>query len=247
MKSTIMRKFLSSFKPKKEHGIAIVLDLVFYAIMIPLAICYITWLGKKAAILSLLMEMETTTSVEQMQPAMTSLSSFFMFLIWGAVILVIVALFAYSLSRTLIWNYLLKKKFELKKYLKFDLLNLILFIAAAVILIACALLLWVNPIVAVILIFLALAIIIFFVMLAKMEYTKSGKIFAAIGSAFSRIDSKTALAWLLYVPVFAVFGFAINKVVGLLPNKITGWVIALIIFAVFLAWARLYITKVISH
>jgi heme/copper-type cytochrome/quinol oxidase subunit 2 len=168
-----------------------------------------------------------------------NLRSFVLMFIIGAVILFVAGLLAYTLSRALIWNYLLKEKFSIKKYLKFNCLNLIMLIAIVIILGIYSLLMLLNrTIFSFILVLLVLGVM-YFAFNAKINFTKTGKIFESIGNAFKKINRNVYLFCLIPFIAVMLITFATSFVLSQLLNTIA----SMILIIAFSSWMRIFILK----
>jgi len=243
------KQFKESFKLKINFVHVILLDLVFYLIMIPvtyLAVFLMQAQADKIDITGLQSAVAAETpDLMQMQAMVGELQAFLIMVIVTAVLFFIVALFSYSFSRSLIWNYLLKKKLRIGKYLKFVVLNLMLVIPAAVLSLLPFVFIGASVIVSAVLFYIVMTAVAYFVFMLYMEYTKTGKIFASIGNAFKRINEKTAVSYLLCLLAFGVLMVVYLLISWLGKMEIVGATIFFLILALlYFAWMRLYILKV---
>ena len=232
--------FWKSFKDRRI-GLVFIYDILFYIIFIPIFLLFSIIINNQAKALESVLSTDLSSyllSASQIEIALATadLKAFVLTLIIGGIAVFLIGLFAYSLSRSLIWNYLLKKRFSIKKYLKMNVLNFILLIALTIIFTFYAFLLLLSRTVfGIILLFFALAII-YFMFTLYIEYTLTGRIFYSIGNAFKMMDKKV---YLLSLPVFIIIGL-ITVGIGLLVNEVLSLIISLILISLFMSWMRVY-------
>lgn len=245
------KKFKESLRLKIDFIHVILLDLVFYLIMIPftyLAVFLIHAQADKIDITGLQSAVAAETpDLMQMQAIMGDLKAFIIMVVVTAILFLIIGLFAYSFSRSLIWNYLLKKKLRIGKYLKFVLLNLMLVIPAVVLFVIPFVFMGASVIASAVIWYILMIAFAYFVFTIYMEYTRKGRIFSSIGNAFKRINKKTAVSYVLCLLAFTVLFAAYLAVSWVLKMEIVGATILFIVLAIlYCAWMRLYVLKVQS-
>jgi hypothetical protein len=244
-------KYWNTFKDSwrldncKRFSMIFLFDIIFFAITGFCIMIYMFLINKQAELMQGLIGTEdlasylASASAAEINFLTGDMRVFLLTLIIGAVIVFVAGLFSYSLSRSLIWNYLLKKRFSIKRYLKFNVLNLILFIAFLIIFAIYGLLMilsrWVFGI---ILIFFLLAII-YFIFSLNIEFTKTGRIFHSIGNSFKRMDKKV---YLLSLPVFIIMGIVLS-VLNLFIAQILYIIIVILINIAFLSWMRIFVLE----
>lgn len=240
--------FKESFKLKMNFVNVILLDLIFYVIAVPCFYLSAFLINNKASQIdmpALQAAMASTQTAEQVQAVLGDVKSMVIVMILIAAMFFVVSLFAYSLSRSLIWNYLANAKFKCVKYLKLVLLNLVLFIITAVVIFLLFLLMKVNYWAGVVLFYVVIVLIAYFVYMIYLEYAKTARIFASIGNAFKRINRKAAVSYLLCLLVYGIL-FAVYWIVswyggmGTVDSIIFYFILSLLFFA----WMRLYVLKV---
>lgn len=237
-------KYWKSFIDKRI-GLTAVYDILFYAIIIPSIMLYAFVVNRQSHYLADVLgkgDIQSyllSASQAEVALATANLRAFVLTFIIGAIVVFLVGLFSYSLSRTLIWNYLLKKKFSVKKYLKMNVLNIILMIALLIIFVLYSLLLLINrTIFGIIFLFFALAVI-YFMFALYTEYTLTGRIFYSIGNAFKMMDKRV---YLLSMPVFIIIGL-ITVGIGLVINEIASIIISIILIVLFMSWMRIFVLR----
>lgn len=259
--------FIDSFKLKSNFLYIILYDLLFYVIIIPLFILFTVILNKKSAAIDpeILSKFTTMTNItaaqtQELELMAQSMQSFFYFFIMGIIFLIIATLLAFTLSRTLIWNHLLKKKFNLKKYLKFNILNILLAIALAIVFLIILKLrmpvmtILVNISLNFVLIVSSLLFLIifmaisYFASLIYINYTLTAKVFNSFDKTFKLIKNKFENISYSYVFILitAIIISLIARIIWLLPFYIQKYFnIGVVIL--FLAWMRMYIIDVLKQ
>ncbi|MBW2993185.1 hypothetical protein KY317_01265 [Candidatus Woesearchaeota archaeon] len=243
--------FKKSFRLKADFGYVFLLDLLFYVITVPvlyLSLFLIQIKANQIDVAALQTAMTSTAqTAEQMQTVLYDLKSFVMVMIFSAVLFFVIALFSYSFSRLLIWNYLLKKKLRCVKYLKFVVLNLMLIIPAGVIFAIPFFLMKVHYSAGIILMYIVMVMLAYFVFMVYMEYAETSRIFSSIGNAFKKINKRTFVSYALCLLVyFVIFGiYAAISWYGRL-GAMFSLSVYIILLLLFFAWMRLYIKKVQS-
>ena len=244
-----MNKQLTLFKDSFKLDITfikvIIFDLLFYVILIPsffvVGILLNKWAQKMD--LDMLNQQILTKSAEEIQALTSQVQSFIAILIITVVILVLIILAAWSLSRGLIYTTLLKKKLTKGYFLKFMLLNLIIGIVALILLIFFSVI--VNAIPPAIYLFYAVVLIAGYLsVLMCVLFTKKNKIFNSIVKGFSEGAiklKKLIIPCVLILVVFIILSL-ISFLLGRAQLTITPY-ISLLIFVIFMAWARIYFVR----
>ena len=253
-----------SFKLKADFLYIFFYDLLLYGIMIPLFSLFIFILNKKAEavdpnILSNLNSVMNITAAQaqQIQQASQAVQSYLYTFLGAGLLFIIIALLAFTLTRALIWNHLLKKKFELKKYLKFNLLILLLAFLAVILYIILRIIapLIINIflkisinfalILSSILYLLVFMAIIYFASLIYINHTKTGKIFNSFSKTFRLIKTKFQKISISYLFIFlvSIIVVLIAMLRWLLPYYLQMYFNYAVVLS-FLAWMRIYITSV---
>lgn len=243
--------FKKSFRLKANFGYVFLLDLLFYVIMVPvfyLCALLVQARANQIDVAGLQAAMTSTAQIGgQMQAVLHDLKSFIIIMIFSAVLFLVIALFSYSLSRLLIWNYIVKKKFRCVKYLKFVVLNLMLIIPVGVVFAIPFFLMRINYFAGIIFMYAVLVMLAYFVFMVYMEYAETSQIFSSIGNAFKRINKRTfvsyALCLLVYLVIFGIY--AAVSWYGRL-GAMFSLSVYMILILLYFAWMRLYIKKVQS-
>lgn len=253
MTKTNLKTFIESLKIFNMKFLTIaVYDLLAYAIIIPLSMIFFYWLNAQAQTLNIQGDLNSyllSATQEQVKSVASNLQFFVVSLLAGGILLIAISLFAYAFSRNLIWNYLENKKFNRKTYLKSVLLFLIIFSAYFAILIVfnliSSLLMPISAYIPTILANILILLMLYFLFLAKYEYTKKEKIFASLGETLKKFKNKKTWIYYLYsFVVFLIFSLVISFTNRL--ASINSWLI-LISFAlilIYLNWLRIYIFTV---
>jgi len=259
--------FLDSFRLKSSFLYISLYDLLFYLIAVPLFILFPLMLNKRLEgidpdILSRISSADltsvTATQTQELELAVKSMQSFFTFFILGVILLFIVSLLVFTLSRTLIWNHLFKKKFDWKNYLKFNAVNIILSAAILIIVFISLRLrtLILMPLVSVSVLFAFIVSSLLFLLtfmafnyiinLVYLNYTQKPKIFGSIKETYKLIKNKFSDIYPSYL--FIVFASIIisfiSQLFWLIPFAVQRYLnLALVIL--FAAWMRIYIKRVV--
>lgn len=264
------KNYLTSFKLKKEYWHTLLIDAAFLGAIVSVFIFFGNLLKEKAYMIS---QGKTTEQLQQMllsmdpELAQAFLSNIKVFVITFALGLIVVlagGLLFYSLSRKLIWDCLLEKKFDKKTYWKWNLLNLVLIIPAAVYLFAFGLArlilgygvsLFKSQMVLDEFYNLAnlflLFIFIIFIFLVYYNFVKEYKVWESIGKAFHLIKIKWKRIWPMFLlimgtavvlslvlwPVGRLFAYQAPVLVG----------INIAVSLLFLAWIRIYVFGTIKE
>jgi len=232
-----------SFKQDMTFVYVLLYDILFFAVFGGLAYLFFKLIEKRAASLRIV-DLENYLAIAtpaELQSLSVHLRSFVIFFCIGALILFLVWLFGYALSRSLIWNRLTGKKFYFHKYARFLVLCLLMFIVLFVCFIVYLPLLQIRPVVFTVLLYF-IALLVFYVMfLIKMSYARTKRIFRSIALGFEKIN------WTVYfllIPVFAVFAvisFIIN--VLLIGRILTNIIVTVLLLIIFWTWMRIFVAK----
>jgi hypothetical protein len=260
--------FIDSLKLKSNFLYIILYDLLFYVIFVPIFLLFSLVLNNKAAALDpeLIANIDaasitnvTAAQTQDLRLLAQSMQNFIYFFAIGIILLIIICLLAFTLSRASIWNYLLKKKFNFKHYLKFNLLNILLAVILAVIIIIILILrtVIIMPLVLVSLNFALLissllfliifTAIIYFVSLIYINYTKTTKISEAFNKTFKLLKTKFAdISYsYLFILVVSIIISLLARLIWFLPFYLQRYFNFAVIL-IFLAWMRIYIINVIK-
>ena len=119
-----IKTYLNSFKPKKNHLISIAIDIIFLLIII--GVLFFSSKAIESNALELMQGQDTsadlekflvTASEEQLESYANLIQHFVIYSILGIVAFLAFTLIFYSFSRCLLWNTLLNKKFNKKRFL----------------------------------------------------------------------------------------------------------------------------------
>jgi len=227
----IFKEFLRTFRFKSNFLYILFYDLLFYGVIVPLFSLFSFLMNKKMVAVdpSILSNFNpssltnvTAAQTQQMQLALQSLQGFMYTLIIGIILLIIIGLLVFTLTRTLIWNHLLKKKFDIKKYLKFNLLNLLLALLAVILYVIIRIIapFIINPLIRIsfnfalfvsatlfLLIFIA---VIYFVSLVFFNYTKKEEVFGSISKTFKLIKTIFHKIYISYLFIL-IYSFSLSQ------------------------------------
>jgi hypothetical protein len=262
-----LKLFIDSFRSGTKFLYILGYELLFYAVVVPLYLLFSSILDRKLEAINAMdilskisqesMMNVTAAQTQEIELLAMSLKNIISFFIIGLIIFIIVALLVYSLSRNLIWNYLLKKKFDRKTYLKFNLLNITLAIMLAVVLLILSVL-RIPVIIALANISVDFAVvflsslflvfyiaIIYFIYLVYINYVKTSKVFKSFNKTFKLIKTKFANIGIsyLFILVFSIVISIAARLIWLLPAAIQTY-FNLAVVLLFLTWMKVYIADV---
>lgn len=247
-----LKLFLDSFKLKKNFLYIILYDLLFFIIAILFVKFFGGIIGKMSSNvdLSIVERVLISPSPAQTEILKATVNNVKM-VIFGAMIAftlyLIIIIFIWSLSRGLIYTTLLNKKFDKKFYWKFLLLNLLFYIPLLILLFAFIYVIKELP-QAIYALFLILLIAVYFLALSYISFVKIGKVFKAVGNAlefgFTKIH-KMIIPLILIIIIFVIMSLITANIIKILSFAIQPYV-SLLIFIIYLAWARIYFVKVVE-
>ncbi|MBT4935682.1 hypothetical protein HN734_00930 [Candidatus Woesearchaeota archaeon] len=195
------------------------------------------------------------SSPELAQALTTDLQGFLAILIIGILILTVGSLLLFSLTRSLIWNNILNKKFNKKKFWRWNTFLIILpfhvlpyFMVYFFIKSIVNAFLSSTTFLAVINAFLSLALIILFpilIFILMYSFTHEYRVWQSFTFAYELIQKKWSKIKCLYVYalgtaiILNIIIFGLGKIV-LIPY-ITG-----VLFLLYIAWLRIYVAKMLN-
>lgn len=265
-----IKNYLDSFRLKKEYWNTLLVDAVFFGIISFVFVFLGGLLKQKAYMIS---QGKTAEELKQMllsmdptlaQAFLDNLKEFVITFILGSIVVLVGGVLLYSLSRKLIWDYLLGKKFDKKRYWKWNLINIVLIIPLAIYFFAFGLvklvlghmisLLGNQAILDVsynlINLFFMFSLLVF-VFLVYYSFAKEYKVWESIGGAFYLIKSKwkrIRLMFLLVLFTSVVLSLILWPVGVLIADKefvVAG--IGIIVSLLFCAWVRIYVYRTIRE
>jgi len=265
-----LQNYFNSFKLKSEFFCTLIVDGLSIGVIIGLFFFFAKFLESKAMQLTggqdvlQLKQMMLTASPETVQLFAAQLKSFVLISFIGGIIIILAALFIFSLSRSLVWYKLLKIKLTKKNYWKWNTFNLILlvlllvycfiFIIVKIVLVQLVSLIN-NPTLLQLfnnfLTLIGILIFISFLFIAYYSFAQKYKVWIAIGNAFNLIKSKWTKLWKVYL--FALLTLTVISIIIFYIEKAlmyqSGWLgilLSTIIFLLFISWARIYLLKTIT-
>jgi len=203
---------------------------------------------------SQLRDLILSSSPEQLHALTAQLKIFMASIIGGAVVYALLFLALYSLSRFLIWNLLLDKKFNIKKYPKWNLLSIVVGILLLLTIVVYyvvlfPILLLQTSVLEQILIILFLVGFLFLVSVIYANFAKTNKVWTSIGKAFEdiKVHFKTiAVSYGLAILTLIALGLVLFLLMKfIVPYEFSLYLIILGLLA-FLAWLRLYVVEVLA-
>ena len=239
--------FLNSFKKTDKRLIYIALcDFLFFLLLI--GGLYVWNSGVAKGIESIpkeLLENPENLSPEKTQETALLMKDYLISIVGYTILLVIFIFLIWCLFKGYIWNLALKKKFNLKYYGKFLLLNLLWIAIWLVPLILLFILLKTKPsakFLVIILVFL-----VYFTNILYILFTKNNLIMESIKNAFNLGFNKIHLFVLPYVLIILamVVVSLVTWPTSFLPVKVYTFISTLALVFL-LAWARLYLADVVK-
>lgn len=238
-----------SLKPTKECQMNFLADALFYLILAPSFMLFSYIINKQADMVdkSLLNEQILYQAPEKINQLNQSLEALLIVLIAAGLLLLLVAVVSWSLSRGLAYTQLTKKKFTKDYFIRFSLMNLLYFILVSLIVVlpfvlfisSIQFMLSQGPVLAytiLIVMILSSLLISYLINLSYAIFTlKNNLILSSIGNSIIKSANIIKEIWptcLIISIIFILLGIIIN----IIPIK---W-ISLVIFIGFTAWARRY-------
>ncbi len=258
--------FKKSFKlDKKRFFSVIVLDFLFVLVSYIALFLWSMWVSSSASRISgLELNMLTENALEEL----AALKSFYYGTLVCSLLLIIFLFLAWSFFQGLIWNTILKKRFNLDYFKKFLLLNLaciplsiiLFFIALVCLKLFNSMILFFSTtglntslimfILLILFAFIFLPIMIYlinFILILYFYFTKKNKILDSFKNTF---DIAVKKIHLLYIPCLIIsLVFVLLSVITILLNILPEWLtllFLLIFLVIYAAWVRFYITAVIA-
>ncbi len=264
------KNYLNSFRLKKEYWNTLLIDVVFLGVISSVLIFFGSLLKEKAYMIS---QGKTTEQLQQMllsmdpglaQAFLSNLKGFVITFALGLIVILVGGLLLYSLSRKLIWDYLLGKEFNKKTYWRWNLLNLVLIVPIIIYLFAFGLVrlvlgygvsLFKSQIVLDVFYNLAnlflLFILIVFIFLVYYNFAKEYKVWESVGKAFHLIKIKWKRIWPMFLlvlgtaVVLSLILWPVGRLFAYQTSVLMGVNIA--ISLLFLAWMRIYVFRTVEE
>lgn len=250
-----MKKIIKEFKTYKESirkinkktPLLIAYDFLGYIIIYIAFLYYSILLYREIFFLD---QLQTDPSIlleglNKITSLTTSVEGFVTFLSISTLIFVVVSILIWSFFKGLIYNVILKKKFNFRFYYKFALLNLILLIAALIIL-ALPIVIFKNTVWPV-LVYTLLFLISYLTINIYVNFTEKREIFRSIKNGVSFGISKIQHFLIPFIIIFITFVILnfLLLATNVLSDTLAG-IITLILLLLFLAWTRYYLILVVK-
>lgn len=257
--------FRKSFIPNKKHLTSFFTDAITIGLLFMLLFSFSNVLEGKA--MGLLQGQDSvedlqayflTAPAEELESYASEIKGFVIVFIISLILILALSLIIYSLSRSLLWHHLLKKKFTFKEFWKWNWLNLFIllavFIYSLIFTIIKAIIMVLVTVFNVphltlsvdyILSFFALIFFLILLFLTYKNFVKEYKLFKSIKLAFNDLGKKWSSLWptLLGSFIIAALITFLMYVVGLqlqlypIPLMIVNFVVTFL----FLSWFRVYL------
>jgi len=242
--------FKDSFKLKPNFLKIMLFDLLFYVITIASLFFFGFVISKYSEKIpaGMLNADIFSRSPEELSLLASNMQGFYIAIIVSVIASIIITLAAWSLSRGLIYTNLLKKKLTPRYFFKLLGLNTLLAIIILILLVFLSVIVKIIPAAGYVLLALIL-IAIYFITLIYIYFTKSDKLFKSIGTALSKGTKaipKLIFPCFLIIVVYILINIISSLIKKALQANTATYIISLLIFIVFLAWARIYFTEEVS-
>ncbi len=265
-----LHTFARSFILSKDHFYTLLVDALTLAIVVFLFLWFGNLLNAQAAAVSngqtlqQLQESLQSASPEAAEAFLASLQSFTLLLIIGSLLLLLITLLISSTSRALVWNRLQHTHLSGKRYWRWNGLLLAVALLFAPYFVAItfikmsldAFITFSRPMIAqlysqlytsfFILLFIIFSFLVFHFFVSKY------KVWESVSEAFHSIKARWASFWRMFVLVFLT-GIAFSVIFSYLRYLLrfsAPWIstaLSLLVFLLFLSWARIYLVRTISH
>ncbi|MBW2978203.1 hypothetical protein KY331_05125 [Candidatus Woesearchaeota archaeon] len=243
-----LKDFKDSFKPKITWIYIMLFDLLFFAVAILTLKGVGSFLEKKMAVINMPEGDLLSMTQEQLQPITAQLQDLVISIGISVILVFIVMIAIWSLSKGLIYCTILKKKFTKQYFKKFFLLNLFLSIVIIIIL---TFLMTVGSVLKELVAFrhifyIFLLAVAYYLSINYIFFTKHNKVFESIGKTLT-FGTKNILkllipCLLIYIPFQIIF-----TTLTLIPIPLFfAPFVSLIIFVIFMAWARNYFVQEVN-
>lgn len=239
------RRFVYSFKPKLSWLYMAILDLIFYGAASLAVKLTGSFLTRKSAGIDLPLTSDLTKlPTAQLELLTGQIQNLFISIVVSSLLLLIILLVGWSLTRGMIYSLLLNKKFTKKYFKKFTLLNLFLFAVLTVILVfftSIGLLLRdIVPYYNYVFYFVLLAIA-YYLSVNYIIFTRKNLVFDSIGKSLVFGTKKLPKLFIpcIFILIISLFVQGIHT---LMPVQ-SAPILTLIVFTIFMAWARTFFVQ----
>jgi len=262
----ILKDYYNSFTFNKKFWRTFIIDVVAILLIIVIFLSLSSIIEKTAYDISggksvdELKFLLLTGTEEGAKEFLSNITSFVYTLIAGLLVAVTISLVLFSLSRNLIWSTILEQKFNLRKFWRWNLLNIVLIVFFAVYITLYLILrtvlnsffkfttetkavIYSNSLNA-----FFFLIFIIFLFLTYYIFSHKNKVWETIGATFHLMKVKFGLLSKTFIfivttgIILSLIIYFIKKSSVLLPSQTTMFV-EIIILLLFLAWARIYLVK----
>lgn len=236
-----IQQIIEPFKQNKRFLTVFSYDSLFWIISYLLSYLFLLKLNEKAQLLDVgdVQSYLSSASEFQQQILLQNMKSFGLFFIFGVIILFIIIIVVYSLSRTFIWNYLLKKTFQRNKFIKLNFINILFFILLAIVFTLYSFFVNINVYIFTLLFYLAFIAMLYFSFLLYKSYTDTGLFIRSAEKAYEEFSRKTYLSAVL---MFAAV-FLLSILINLINLSYINNIISVTLMIVFTSWLSLFIVQ----
>lgn len=228
-----------SVKFNKLHLSIILYDLLFYVITTVSFLVGGAILKRQSDSIdtSILNEYIIQRTPEEVSALNTSIAWFLVTFLVVFLLIAIAVIGSWSLSRGMMYAKMLGKKFDKKYFWKFFWLNVVLGIPLFIAVIVFSRLVQISWVIY--LFYAFVAIVLFFVALIYIEYTKKHEVFSSIGRGLSSANVKLLIPALTIAGVFII----ISYIIGQLGQVYSIKYVSLFVLILVSAWARPYFVE----
>jgi hypothetical protein len=244
-----LHAFLRSFQPGMRFLYVILIDILFYGLVIIGSVFWSNLLIEKFAIVKNAPAM--LLKIESIDPAVLSsetarIQGAFTAMIAYVIIGVILLFILYSLAKGAIWTLIFKKKHSVAFYLRFAAASLMFAVSFILLALAAYYLVQEDKFVF-IFVFIMLPISVYLLFMLHIMVTFTGRIWAGIRDAFAFGVGKLHL-FILPFAILSILLFLIilllSAVSQYLPDRLYA-AIALLTFILFSSWSKFYLAEMV--
>ncbi len=264
-----IKQFIRSFKVEDSFWYTLIVDIAFFAVIAFLFQSFGRFVQQKLSQLGGMDPTEIQNIImsmnpDQIQGYVNQLKWFVFAFIAGWVVIMLVTVLVSSLSRTIIWNRILDRKFSLKRYWRWN-LYILLFAAMLILYFAAFLAVklgltflisyfnnaYLVQLFSQLVNLLGFAILLVFLLLANYSFARKYKVFASLADTFATIRKRWSQLWKAFV-----FSYLVLVVMGLLialaqfylfQSSRNGAFFSIGLLLLYISWLRLYLFKAVHH
>ncbi len=263
-----LRNFLESFKDIMILKVLFV-DAVFFLGMYLITVGFFGYVQAKSLAITQGYPLQQIQQLllnapEKAADILASLQGVLVFFLVGFIVLIIAYVLLFSYSRAFIWNMLRGKKFSMKRYWRWNAVNVILFVLFVIYLIAFSMVKFItsaflrnihSPVVSVVvdgtITLSLLGIFMLFTFLVYYTFVERYKVWESVGNAFHLIGAKWSQLWKVFLLSIFVMGvvnlllYGFGSAVVFLPRTFA--LLSFVAMLLTIAWMRVYVVRVLRE